>query len=455
MNRSSNTQRLVLLICLILPSCSSDDAEIRRAPSAPLQPDIVVARPAAPAANSACALESSGVVTIERPMFPSRADSPSFGYSFRVHPGTDPDAPTVIYLPGGPGEASIGERNPELLPDAYTLVQTDPRGVGCNAPGALALPGALAAEAPSDVAHYPLDFYDSVAIADDVLGIVREMALDDYVLYGISYGTLLATLVASRAATEGLAPPRAVLLEGVLGRAFTRDGEVEASFQEHWRTVRDGLPEAVRAQLVTAPLPLGLSAEQWGAGLTTLLSLATIAPPDSLAESLLLSLDPEASDEERQSLYDTVLSLNESEIDAFGLRMHEAVACHEITETNFRALALVDGELVRTEAYCTSDPLDRPFEAGDWPITSPLYYFSGSDDPNTPPWQAQAHYDAMLGAPRWLVSVIAAGHNPLAFNLLDCQPALWAAVIAGSGFADAVASCPWPTALASAPAEPR
>jgi fermentation-respiration switch protein FrsA (DUF1100 family) len=85
-------------------------------------------------------------------------------------------------------------------------------------------------------------------------------------------------------------------------------------------------------------------------------------------------------------------------------------------------------------------------------VSVPIYYFSGTDDPNTPPWQVQAHDAAELGAPRQLVSVIAAGHNPLSFNLADCLDVLWSAIAAGSGLRAAVESCPWPTALTSSAA---
>jgi surfactin synthase thioesterase subunit len=63
-----------------------------------------------------------------------------------------------------------------------------------------------------------------------VLAIVEELRLDDYMLYGISYGTLLATLVASRAEERGLPLPKAIVLEGVLGMAFDAERPTEAAF---------------------------------------------------------------------------------------------------------------------------------------------------------------------------------------------------------------------------------
>jgi proline iminopeptidase len=397
-------------------------------------------RPVAPAAESVCATSPAGVMTIERPMFPDREDSPTFGYSFKVHQGTDPNAPTVIFLPGGPGESSISaERDTTYVPPAYTFIQTDPRGVGCNA--------------PESADHYPAEFYDTVHFAGDVLAIVEHLGLEDYMLYGISYGTVLATITASRAESEGITPPRALVLEGIVGQMF-EDGQVEESYQREWRTIRDRLPEEIRSQLVSETLPLGLTAEQWGAGITTTLSLGTLQPPATVAETLLLNLAPEATEEQRQGLREAVLQLGDSHIDAFGQRLHDQVACHEITETNFRAFKLENGELVRTEAYCTTDEVDHPYFASDWLVSKPIYYFNGTNDPNTPMWQAQAHYDAQTTAPRQFVAIAGGGHNPLLMNLNDCKADLWAAMATGSGFSEAVGRCAWPTEVEVAAGQP-
>jgi hypothetical protein len=141
-------------------------------------------------------------------------------------------------------------------------------------------------------------------------------------------------------------------------------------------------------------------------------------------------------------------------VDTFGQRLHEVVACHEITETNFRAFKLEKGELVRTEAYCTGDAVDLPYFASEWPVSALIYYFNGTNDPNTPFWQAQIHYEAQTTAERHFVAVSGAGHNPLALNLDDCKPDIWAAIDAGAGFDEAIARCAWPTQRTSAAAQP-
>jgi pimeloyl-ACP methyl ester carboxylesterase len=393
--------------------------------------------PPAPAAKSVCATSPENVMTIELPMFPERAESPTFGYSFKVHPGTDPSAPVVIYLPGGPGETSISaEREPEEWPTNFTLIQTDPRGVGCNA--------------PVDASYYPDEFYGTAASAEDVLGIVRKLRLENYILYGLSYGTALATVTASKAEAQGLTPPKAVVLEGVLGQPFTTEEQVESGFQSEWRRIRDELPAEIRGQLGSSPPPLGLSADQWGAAISLMVSLGTVEPPQPLAEQLLLALSPEASDEDRAELRRLVTLFAQDPFDDFANRLHDLLVCHEIAETDFRSFTLSEGELVASATYCTSDALDRAYAARDWPVTRPIYYFNGSRDPNTPLWQARAHFDAEENAPRHFVTVLDAGHNPVRANLAECLPVLWSAIASDSGFEGAVDSCAWPTEQSTA-----
>ena len=93
--------------------------------------------------------------------------------------------------------------------------------------------------------------------------------------------------------------------------------------------------------------------------------------------------------------------------------------------------------------------LERPFSARGFPVTQPIYYVNGTRDPNTPVWQARAHHDAQNGALRQLLLVVNGGHSPIFGNLRDCTDGLWAAIDAGTGFPEAVASCSWPTELTS------
>jgi hypothetical protein len=60
-------------------------------------------------------------------------------------------------------------------------------------------------------------------IAGDTIAAIADRRLTHYILFGISYRTALGTTVAHEIEARGLPPPDAVVLEGVLGRAFGAD----------------------------------------------------------------------------------------------------------------------------------------------------------------------------------------------------------------------------------------
>lgn len=426
------------------PDDNDDDAGAESYPGANLE------RPPAPAADSACAVNGEGVQTVERPMFPKRADSPKFGYSFKVYPGTDPSAPTVIYVPGGPGSPSIEPtRSDDLLPQVppeLTIIATDPRGVGCNA--------------PSSPDYYPAEFYNSEYSADDILGIVEKLELDHYIVYGLSYGTMLSTLVVSRAEARGLPLPKAVLLEGVFGRVFTGDvPSSEVAFQERWKETLAAVPESVQEQFTREPLPFDLTADQWGTVIETTLPLAALPSTAqyTFLEAFLLYLQPGVPEDTVNMGKATLTALSMTQhADDFGFRIHHELTCHELADNDFNGLTLVNGEVAVTSSDCGDVDLDRPYSAADWPISVPIYYLSGTADPNTPPWQAQFHFASQTKARRTLVHVDRAGHNPFGGNLAGdgtCLLPLWAAIDTGENFEQAITACKWPVEIETADAE--
>lgn len=76
-----------------------------------------------------CDLENIRI--IKRPQV--AGGTSTFTYKYALRKGTDSKKPTVIFLPGGPGLPSIGSANPKV-PQEFSAIQTDPRGVGCNSP---------------------------------------------------------------------------------------------------------------------------------------------------------------------------------------------------------------------------------------------------------------------------------------------------------------------------------
>jgi pimeloyl-ACP methyl ester carboxylesterase len=173
-------------------------------------------------------------------------------------------------------------------------------------------------------------------------------------------------------------------------------------------------------------------------------------PNTVFLSSLLRLLGPAATDQHREALRDILLELGASEPSATSDRLHDAVACREVVETNPRGFRLQDLELVPTARYCDDVELSRPFFATDWPVTTPTYYFQGTRDPNTPAWQAEVHFSAQPTALRELVFVENGGHNAYSINLTACHDDIWQAISAAASLHDALGACDWPTRLITA-----
>jgi pimeloyl-ACP methyl ester carboxylesterase len=198
----------------------------------------------------------NGVQTVSVPLYPERPDSPSFPLAYKLFRSPDSNAPTIIVIPGGPGDTLLDHSPAETYPygalttEHFNILYTDPRGLGCNEPAG---------------ADFPADAYRTEYLANDVTQIIRELKLDHYFIYGASFGTVVATYAARRTVEVGLNAPRAVILEGTLGRGFKgRFDEYISGFTHEWDRVKKLISNAISSRLATNPLPFGYSGEVWG-----------------------------------------------------------------------------------------------------------------------------------------------------------------------------------------------
>jgi len=179
-----------------------------------------------------------------RPLSTKSTDT--FKYSFRLLQGTNNQLPTVIYLPGGPGQASIAPSDPRLSTE-YNYIQTDPRGAGCNI-------NYLKKGKKEDI--------NTEVIASDIIAIIESLNLDNYILYGTSFGTALATVVASEAERLGLPKPKSLVLQGVIGRTF-RGAEGQEGYVAEWHKSKNEITAEHLSKFKTNSLPLGFSSREW------------------------------------------------------------------------------------------------------------------------------------------------------------------------------------------------
>jgi len=348
------------------------------------------------------------VLTIQNRLYPDQEDSERFAYKFSVSKGKKPDAPTIIFLPGGPGETSIipiPKLTPEL-PTSYSVVRTDPRGVGCN-------------DSLGQVDPYQA--FSTEYLAADVLAIISHLKLTNYVLYGQSYGTHLATVVAAKSQSAGLNVPKAVVLEAIVGRALVPGERFHDGFLNQWEEVKVHLPLSIRKFLKEEALREH-SSKEWGTYIAMMLMAGNIPNIGNMVERSLHS----AAESANEGFKDMVRDPSNAQI-----KLYQFLVCRELT-TQVSAplmdaqLLLVNGEIVADDkSICDGLSVDRPYNSANWKVPSTIFYFQGEKDPDVIPGHARYHFENQSHVKRYFVSVPQGSHAALSSNLCDCSEEIW------------------------------
>jgi pimeloyl-ACP methyl ester carboxylesterase len=370
------------------------------------------------------------IVAVTRPRNSKSPSGETFTYRVRFK---KPRAglPTVVHLPGGPGLPSIAADTPSWLPEGYGLVETDPRGVGCN---------------PVKLQGDEATFFRTEEITKDVVAAIGELKLDAYLLHGHSYGTVLATHVADALAKSRLPKPAAVVLEGVLGRAFTEEW-MGQSYVDQWNIHKKTLPPAV-LETLRADEPLGIEPKVWGNFFMMVTSQFGAQATDNalmlLAPDAAGKTDPAKVEQLRQAVT-TLGGITPTE--GAGHTLQRFVACRELSrdipDDNVDVI-LKDGEIAKSPdagSLCTGLSMEEPFHVKDHLYPFRTYYVLGGNDPATPLWQGKLHFDTLKTADRVEIVVQGSGHVILSGPLKACGPTLMAAAYRGAGFGEALGTC--------------
>jgi len=111
----------------------------------------------------------------------------------------DPNLPSYIFVDGGPGQNT--HTFPDILGSGFNEIHFDQRGVGCSAP-----------ETWDEYINQAL--YSSLKTANDIEEIRKAYGINAVSIYGVSYGTVPATIYANRFEAN----VKSIVVEGVLGK---------------------------------------------------------------------------------------------------------------------------------------------------------------------------------------------------------------------------------------------
>lgn len=317
-------------------------------------------------------------------------------------PAFDPKKEILVYFTGGPGQPAHWGLFGQEMP--YNILIIEQRGIGCSRP-------------PKLKQFLDPQFYSSENVARDAEVIRRHLKIAKWSVYGISYGTIPATIHGS------LFPgsTRAVILEGVV---FS--GEISIWEGPHRRKILqrllNTLPSSLQQKLDDVSVKYGVPAEWLSVFARGQLMFNS---GGKALHSQLLKLANDGAYESFVREMKDLFNIPNQEVHPLFMPNeipYYMISCQELSMASDRLRmmdVLVQGQLVsvldkRSPTICKElkAGVKKTYQATQYPIKIPVTYFQGGDDSATPAPQAIFHYKQVARAKKQLMLLTHGGHNP-------------------------------------------
>lgn len=350
--------------------------------------------------------EASALISNEHGHFlqvPVKYNDPQLGKTtlyYRLAERYDPYKPTMIYFNGGPGEAShLGLFS---FLGAWNVIMFDQRGIGCSRPDSYAL-----YSSPS--------FYSSESTARDAYEIIKDLGIKKVSVYGLSYGTVPATIFANLFAEA----TNAVILEGVVYQ-----GDETLWSAPHRRKILQKMINSLtfkqRNYLASFGTENNLPAEWFSflarntllenRGLEKLKALLQDLPNQKY--SLVKQFKQLKAPKPPQDEYPLFIMDN---------MVYAMIGCQELGMLSPGAIPfdwlkgslLVPGQNLM-KIYCDTVGVRAgvSYDARKYPLKVPVTYLQGAIDSATEASSAILHYKNVAKGPAQLLIMTKGGHNP-------------------------------------------
>jgi len=319
----------------------------------------------------------------------------------------DPARETLFYFTGGPGLTSHWGLFDEDM--GFNVLVMEQRGIACSRP-----------ETHSQ--FLDVSFYSSEFVARDAEKIRAFLKIPKMTVYGVSYGTVPATIYAS------LFPQTttALILEGTVN-----DGDGSLWAGPHRRKLLqkmiDTLPANIKDRMEKVHTQYGYP-DTW---LSTI-GRNVLMDNDGL-KTLKNNLLKISDDKEYQDLLENVkntfapitytphILFTSNDVPYFMISCQElGLSNPDVTSfdalTNGKLVPKVDQESIDTCIQLKTKNT-HPYASKNFPVKVPVTYFQGSDDSATTAPGAFAHYKAVPQGPKQLLVLVRGGHNPNLLNL--------------------------------------
>lgn len=362
-----------------------------------------------------------------------------------------PGNPTVIEIPGGPGQGYMGQMDSvaagAVIPPNFGIISIDPRGVGKNDYGADLQGG-----------NYTSDYGVS-----DIIAVIKKEHLNNYLIHGQSYGTLVATKLASKiSGDDGILKPRGIVLSGVVNKYFE---DQLAGYNLQIQRALTGFDthelEIITSGLRTIKEDIFLRNENAFAGAITNALVFNIEANNSMFGDFapnfkkFLRMLAAGKVDKNNVLYSqfsefakisATKKFNFSEVKRENT-MAEVIKCTEMSKLGFEADISFDLDrlqFILLNADCAKKGylVTSPYNSIDYQIKeTPVYYFQGSIDPATQASEAKAHYRNQQNTDKVYVELAGYSHTNL-LGLSNCQAGLWTALAEGpSALKNVIGKC--------------
>jgi proline iminopeptidase len=332
----------------------------------------------------------------------------------------NPALPTLIYFVGGPGGTSRGI---EFSLPTTNVIFFEQRGISCSRPATRKL-------------FLDPKFYSSENTAADALLILDAYEIKKASLYGHSYGTVPATIFASKYPER----TNSLILEGVV---FKADESLWISPRKvkYMQDFFDSLPKEKQDRIISfsersdvaktwfsliARMTLGVG--NFVEGLNGFLD-STVFAKDSTDLELA---------EQISSMIPKIDITTPAEQNGFGEITMGMISCQEMNMTNTMMSHLLyfkDRKLVpdrmNIDYYSMCIPLGLSkfkkdfYTAEKYPIHVPVTYFLGEFDPATSLDQGLAHFKNAQSSNKQALVLLGGGHTPNIEKVIEssyCKP---------------------------------
>ena len=435
---------------------------------------IAPVRTAAELDESGCVLETPGVskryaqcAALKVPLDPEAPEGDRIELFVARIPArsANPEPDPLVLIAGGPGQSTVdfymrtrGAFGPVRRDRDIILV--DQRGTGRSAAGfRCELPedidfliadgeglDAMVADCLAGLERDPRFFTTSAAVRD-LDAVRRELGIDRWNLYGVSYGSRVAQHYLRRypdhvraVVLDGVVPPTLALgpdialnaqaaLDGIFERCALDDecamrfGDLASVFDELMSEIKDSPVSVARRDTATGEIEETLVTREYLMGVTRLFSYSAAS-----AALLPLIIDEAASGRFEMLLAQAELIQDNLER-ALSFPMHNSVICSEDypfetvealpgSKDSYLGTSIVDA----LNAICAQWPKGMVDPDLKEPLVSahPVLLLSGSNDPVTPPRYAEDVIAQALSGARHLV-ISGQGHG---MAPIGCMPNL-------------------------------